>query len=369
MKFNIIKAMAIRGIRVVLLIILMIIFCDYLLGWLIEFRTNLGRKRIKEGLSIYPAPYTMTSIRQDKAVSNPSFPINAQGFSHPVDINTNKEKIRVFIIGGSFAMGVGGSGYTNNYLKIIRQRFPDIEFINGSGSSFIARQQFVHFALNVLPWDPDGLIIIDGFNDLGLPLAFGQSPGSPWQWNEYKRILSGHPWHILCGYVQAKSQIYRLASRLYFTRRAAQASYMNELFQSVSKQYIHATKLTYDLCRARNIDVFHVFQPNLAIRKKLTKEESKVSLPNMMIAIRELYPRLAEESRREAEINSVGFLSLLDIYSSVSNTVYVDFCHVNDLGQEIAGNAIGDMLQQVSYIEQLRAKHLKRLENAKNSDE
>lgn len=330
---------------------------EVLLGLAIQWRTTRGgASQADLGLRIHPAPYTMSELRADPAARNPVCVINEQGFRHPVLVTREKSKPRVFVLGGSFAFGAGGSRESDYYLAHIRRAFPDVEFVNAAGSSFVARQQLVHLALDVMPLQPDGLLIIDGFNDLALPMAFGQAPGAPWQWREYEQILSGRTWGILRGYYEARSQLYRVISRLRTTKRATGADFRDRVFPAICSQYAEATATTYALARERGIPVYHVFQPQLAVGKTPSAEEAGMSLPALSEGMRALYPPFAGVARGVAESNNVPFLSLLGIYSNVAEQIYVDYCHVNDRGQKMAGDAIAEFLADNGLSARLQAR-------------
>jgi len=327
---------------------------EWLLGAAIQWRTTREDKQDADiGLRIFPAPYTMSELRADPAARNPVCVINNQGFRHPVTVTREKTRPRVFVLGGSFAFGAGGSREDTYYLAHVRRAFPGIEFVNAGGASFIARQQLVKLALDVTPLDPDGILIIDGFNDIALPMAFGQAPGTPWQWNEYRKILSGRFWQVLRGYYVAKSQLYRLASRVRITGQATGPRFRDQVYPEIARQYAEATTLTYDWSRARGWPVYHVFQPQLAVQKVPSAAEAKLSLPALSAGMREFYPQLEEVARGCAASNQVPFLSLLGLFSNVTDQVYVDYCHVNDRGQQMAGEAIADFLKAQSLEAQL----------------
>lgn len=330
---------------------------EWLLGLAIRLRTTQGSGDGADiGLRIHPAPYTMSELRAAPRTPDPICVINEQGFRHPVAVPREKTRPRVFVLGGSFAFGAGGAREDAYYLAHVRRAFPELEFINAAGSSFVARQQLVHLALNVMPLQPDALLIVDGFNDLALPMAFDQAPGAPWQWREYERILSGSTWGILSGYYQARSQLYRVISRLRSTGRATSAAFRERTFPAICAQYADATSVTYELARARSLPVFHVFQPQLAVGKTPSPEEAGLSLPALSEGMRALYPGLADVARGCAASNQVPFLSLLGLYSNVTEQVYVDYCHVNGRGQQMAGEAIAAFLREYGLAEQIAAR-------------
>jgi lysophospholipase L1-like esterase len=286
----------------------------------------------------------MTAMKST-GVENPDIRINPQGFRSAIDLDQPKTKPRCFILGGSFAFGAGASGAHTYYAAVLTNRFRNIHFINAAGSSFTANQQFIQLALNVMPYEPDYVIVIDGFNDMALPMVFGQPAGAPWRWTEYKDFLSGSFWRMAAAYIRVHSQFYRVGSRLRLSRRAEADTFGQSTLQRVIEEYLHATEMTYTLCRARGIKVYHVFQPQLAIDKPVSEAEQGLSLPSFNKAMQKNYPVLEQEAEALALTNNVPFLSLLPVFKNNTNTLYVDYCHVNDVGQEIVGTRIVDFLK------------------------
>lgn len=94
-----------------------------------------------------------------------------QGFIHNGDKSRviTPDQFTIFIFGGSTVAGHGSS--CNNrtisaYLeKILRKKYPLIQVINAGVAGYFSAQEFRKFANEVIFYDPDIVIFIDGVND------------------------------------------------------------------------------------------------------------------------------------------------------------------------------------------------------------
>jgi hypothetical protein len=282
--------------------------------------------------------------------ADPICVINEQGFRHPVTVPREKTRPRVFVLGGSFAFGAGGAREDAYYLAHVRRAFPELEFINAAGSSFVARQQLVHLALNVMPLHPDA--DADRRRLQRPRAAHGVRPGAG-------RALA-------VARVRARScPAASGASCAATTRPAASCTAASAACASTGQR--HQPRLprahlippsapstptppsvTYDsrgpaacrcsTCSSRN-------WPSEGAQRRRRRASA---CPRSRRACARCTPQLADVARGCAASNQVPFLSLLGLYSNVTDQVYVDYCHVNDRGQQMAGEAIADFLKAQS---------------------
>ena len=339
-------------LKLILLVLFTIIFSDWLLGKIINTRTAGSNATQYWLLKIVPAAYVM-SRHPPLEVSTSTFScqINSQGFRHPATVPSHKTKPRVFILGGSVAYGVGASNDATVYLEYIRRSFPDIEFINAAGPSYISVQQWIHLALDILPLQPDGIIIIDGFNDLAIPVGYGDKPGMPYQWRIYEKLLSRNIFKIIITYAQTKSNFCRMYDRWKYSNYANSGLFQTNEFAQILDSYTTATQLTYDFCRMRDIKVWHVFQPQLITKKNISPAEQHFIFKPFADAMIKMYPITASRLQSVAADRNIPFLDLRNIFDNETNTIYVDFCHCNDRGQKIMGETIANFLKQQNIKE------------------
>lgn len=117
--------------------------------------------------------------------------------SYPLPKAKPPGQLRVAVLGGSavqtgssFEFTIAGS------LKLqLQERFParDVEVINAGIVSSVSRQAIVYLLFTVFEYQPDVVILYDGFNDLMLPLNYESRPNFPYNfqameaaWEEYR---------------------------------------------------------------------------------------------------------------------------------------------------------------------------------------
>ena len=99
-----------------------------------------------------------------------------------------------------------------------------------------------------------------------------------------------------------------------------------------------------DICRARSIDYLHVLQPTLydTGSKPLTETEVASSLidPTWKEGVQRGYPLLREGGKWLREHN-VNFFDATRVFADVHEDIYYDFCHFGKEGNRILAQAIG----------------------------
>ncbi len=339
-----------------LLALSVVIAGDFLLGKFVEWRST-SKDSPKYGASIYPriypAPYSMSEMRPFTAPSAAT--VNTQGFRHPVEVTPTKERPRVFVLGGSFAFGQGASGDSTYYLAYVRQRFPDIEFVNASSPSFLAVQEWILLGLKILPLEPDGIIVIDGFNDVAIPLAFGERAGSPFGWSISEDLLGGDLLGTVGAWIRAHSNVYRILHRVLVLRRTAKPETRAALLPEIQRDYLRATTLTYETCQGLGLPVWHVFQPHVARGKPLSEVERRYIYAGLSDALGAMQPQVIAPAKALADSRGIPYLDLANCFAGHTETIYLDYCHVNDTGHRILGTEIADFLERTGFREKVTA--------------
>ncbi len=93
---------------------------------------------------------------------------------------------RIFIIGGSVADGAGvwGAEESQRWQLLLEEQLQaatnrDTALIRASVGGFVSTQERIMMDLMVLPLEPDAIIFVDGWNDVGLPVRRMSRPGDP----------------------------------------------------------------------------------------------------------------------------------------------------------------------------------------------
>ncbi|HEX4134962.1 MAG TPA: SGNH/GDSL hydrolase family protein [Bryobacteraceae bacterium] len=117
-------------------------------------------------------------------------------------------QLRVAVLGGS-AVQLGSTWedtLPGSLRAVMRKAMPgrDIEVINGGIVSAVSRQSVVQLVLTVAPYQPDVVILYDGYNDLFLPITYESRPNYPYNfqtmedaWNAWRDDREGSAWSAL----------------------------------------------------------------------------------------------------------------------------------------------------------------------------
>lgn len=343
--------------RLLLALVLLVVVADWALGILLKWR--ISSKAAKQPqIVLFPAPYIMSTLKPESVPANAGIHINGQGFRHATEVTTKHDKPRIFINGASFAFGAGASTDEACFGRLLQQKFPEVEFIIAAGAGgFTAIQDWIHLSMDLLPLQPDGILLVDGFADLTMPLAFGQAPGDPWQWDINYGYMTANPREIFASYIKQNSSIYRVVDRLSLDRRARSPEFQKDVFPQILEKYLLGSQLSYGSCTAAKIPLWHVFHPQLAIGKTPSDEEKGFSLAGIDDGMRRMYPEMARALSGLAASNSVPMLDLTRVFETHAETLYVDYVHVNDRGQQILADAIADFLRANGFPQRILDSH------------
>lgn len=143
--------------------------------------------------------------------SPPTIELNEHRFRYgPLDETKPEGVKRIFILGGSVVFyGHANQTTIAGYLEAaLRERHSSdaIEVINAGVTGYISDQELVLLVTKILDFDPDLVIVFDGFNDFLMPTAYEPRLGYPFKfetlelaWSQSRdllRRLSQQPFHI-----------------------------------------------------------------------------------------------------------------------------------------------------------------------------
>lgn len=198
------------------------------------------------------APYIMFRPPVDTTLSDVAMPAEPGDESPPtIDINKhgfrygplNKEKpddtLRIFMLGGSVVF----YGHTNETTisGYLEQRLDeayaptDVQVVNAGVTGFISDQELTMLVTQVIEFQPDAVIVFDGFNDFLMPTAFEQRLGYPFK---FKTLETA--WYQSTVILRRVSQLNFLETTLagsHFLRRfSPNWSYVNFLGEAEEMQ-------------------------------------------------------------------------------------------------------------------------------------
>jgi hypothetical protein len=94
------------------------------------------------------------------------------------------EGLRVFILGGSAAFGVGATSPERTWWVHLENGLSSelgrkVSVLNAAVPGFVSTQERIMLDLMVLPRKPDLVVFLHGLNDISIPMGYGVRPGDP----------------------------------------------------------------------------------------------------------------------------------------------------------------------------------------------
>ncbi len=265
-------------------------------------------------------------------------------------ICNNNNALSIFVLGGSAAQGVGASDREKTWHGVLegklRRTFDtdDIHVFNAAIGGFNSLQERLAFHLAVAPRAPDIVLVLDGFNDVVLPLNTASRPGDAYQTGTRYTKFYGNS---LLQYLAEVSAFANAVSNhfLYGKINAVRdgVDEDDQLFDayktSVVGEYIRNTQAILKNCALNGYPCLVAIQPFRAI----SHEDTGVPLASPPIIsaarFRDIYDTLIEKAgtQRYAE----NYVDLSRLFSAPDRLgVYTDYVHFNDRGNAILADAL-----------------------------
>jgi lysophospholipase L1-like esterase len=259
----------------------------------------------------------------------------------------NPARKRIFIAGGSVALGDGASTADKSWWGLmerdLRARLHDdgIDVIPAATRAFVSTQERIELELYLLPLQPDAVIFLDGFNDWE-EFHYGTRPGDPFNqgvlYARYQsalfqllRSLSDHSgfvrtllWRSVYGHIERSMyEVQDDPARL--------ASFRD----SVANLYDDNLRRMARRCRQEEVACFFFFQPAAPLTAQY--DHPAPSEGEDVKSYRAMLARIA------AGAPFVDFHDLTHIFDGHPD-YYADVCHPNDAGQVALAKAVADVL-------------------------
>jgi hypothetical protein len=330
-------------------------------------------------------------------------PVNAMGFA---DLGPTLRKrapghFLLGITGGSVAQQFGFRGAEALQRRLgqsARFQGVTVDIVRLSFAGFKEPQQLMtlNYLLS-LGGQLDGLVNIDGFNEIALPTCENQDDiyaAYPRLWNtltinlvdprrsaeayrllelralrqESARAMLNSPlrdsptrnllWKIRDSYLKQKLTS---LGRVVFEKEKEQGRpfatagppqlYRGDkaLYPQLAELWANCSRQLSYLCRANHIAYVHVLQPNQYVpdSKPIGPEEQSVAIHDedcYGLSVRQGYPELRREGEK-LRAEGVDFHDLTRLFAAFSNPIYVDSCcHYNQEGNELMAEAVAEAL-------------------------
>ncbi|MGK7930692.1 MAG: SGNH/GDSL hydrolase family protein [Microcystaceae cyanobacterium] len=324
--------------------------------------------------------------------------INDQGFREKdsIPLQKNKNDIRIFVLGGSTAFGTGSSNneatvaqklenllqervkdQTNNSAKYRPDIFPffqpsreklfkltpkikqgNYQVINAAVPGYTSGNELAQLALEILPYQPDMIVLINGYGDLALPSSYEQADIP--KIDQFLSNASGHFTTTLSqGLHQGvqKSAIIKTAQSWMTQAQAAEFSQgigqkielpkdEAELKERVQRYYRNQQRILQISAKA-GIPVVMVLQPEITRleAEQLTPPEKAIQ-GQLNRKYREMMPKAYEQliQANQKLVKAYGgntkFINLYSPNFKGDKPLFLDNVHLTEAGNQKVANFV-----------------------------
>lgn len=252
--------------------------------------------------------------------------------------------IKIFVLGGSTAFG--GIGDENTIASLMSKSLCDegvkVEVTNFGVSGYENTKEIVRLELELRNGNiPDYVIFYDGVNEVysafqnneaGLPQNVANRKA---EFNKKDRLNLG-------GYIYYSDTmtIIRGISKRIFNGGEDKSAENEKLGNEIVNIYFENLRIVKSLEKEYGFKTYFFWQPIIYFDKPLTDGEKSVILENVKPLYLETYPKIPEINE---EIN---FYDISDVFSQEKRDVYIDFAHLNRLGNEIVADKIVEIFSE-----------------------
>ncbi|MFN8391615.1 MAG: SGNH/GDSL hydrolase family protein [Bdellovibrionota bacterium] len=321
--------------------------------------------------------------------NNVWFGTDQDGFVHngttPRDYHADDKSLtRVFVMGGSTAMGMGVNSNSETLSaqleRFLRADSPKIRVLNCGVGSYMSWQQLSYLSLELIGYQPDVIVVLDGINDCLSSTWGNKGLRGGWIPNTHRSlddvvqmVLQASGYSSLSHQLRRRILSSKLAAKIktFFDELQHTASTKVEMPNKIWGEmdystwsvkpesvdwYIRNVRSAIGLSRANGAKIIYLLQPQLAWgSRKRTDEESalfaKIAarmppvptlVPEWFAMVRSRFLELRKDLHDGCMVHVEDASEWLD---DVDETVYHDWNHYNARGQEVLALRIQRILR------------------------
>ena len=321
-----------------------------------------------------PDPFLL--FRTPRNIEGETINTNSFGYRSPeLEKNKSHGVFRIAILGGSGAAGYGASHDDMTFHRVLETTFNSTfdqfrtEVINAAIPSYVSSQELVLLVTEVVDFDPDVIVVIDGVNDIGTSLDPNDQPvGYPQGWykvtNGWSNYIDGAIVHRFVNKLRIVSYGYRLANRFSTTvndlqrliaqtdeKAMANKPTLPKKVNSLPLDYAAIEKYENNLSKmvrfatSYNIKTILIVQP---ISLEHRSFNSSYELWDSGIkAIFQAMSRVAQQHN----VSAFDYSNIFQIeFGDEAKNYFSDWVHLNDSGNYFLGKRIYQLLLSERYI-------------------
>ena len=295
-------------------------------------------------------PHLIYGLKEGQ--QTPEVTINAQGFRGGDWAQKDSSSCRIIVLGGSAAFGMGASRDDKVFLNLLQRRLnasmeTRVEVYNAGVPGYGSKQELILLATSLLDYDPDMILIFDGWNDFyfsGLRPPAVQEALSP-SFFELDEIIGRNTQRWLN--VFRLSAFFRWAERNIWIPHEGGRTRRFDRFSDNLEVYLPDYRKNLErivrLARAYGADVVIVSQPELFHREgEIPEAEQEVRLrynrkqhQGYEEFSRTQYPAFIEAARQVAVAEDVPSLDATAAFDEFDGVAFMDFVHFTDEGNQL----------------------------------
>jgi lysophospholipase L1-like esterase len=254
--------------------------------------------------------------------------------------------IRVFVMGGSAAYGIGASTKEKRWYAVLERALStalarEVRLVPAAMIGYVSTQERLALDWMVLPRKPDAVVVFDGFNDVVLPAAFGCRPGDPYdQGILYENFYS--PLFGLKKWLADHSHFYRYLTQRSLAKALAEnerriledPQVLSNYARSTASVYLDNVSQMLERCKDEDIPCLVFLQPvrDLTWRYKGIQETLD---PITLASYDQILPKIQDLAHRD---------SIHDLTHAFDGPeqekVFFDSVHFVDSGHQLIAEAM-----------------------------
>lgn len=265
--------------------------------------------------------------------------------------NSSNDTVKIYFFGGSTTWGTGArDNYTIPSLvsKYLFENNINAEVTNYGETGFQNTQETIFLMLELRKDTPDIVIFYDGVNDAysayqnkkaGVPQHGAVLACKNKYINYVVTMYTGHSYFWQC-FTYFKNKLIGPRDKSVHTSDNAIEN-KEELAEDVIDAYSHNIKMIHGLEKEYGFKSYFFWQPCIYTKKHLSETEE--SLIEEQLETSQLYN--LEVNYSHVKLNEdASFIDISKVFDSHNETVFIDWCHLGENGNEIIANRIGETI-------------------------
>ena len=287
--------------------------------------------------------------------------IDSNGLRKTLNLNLKDSKtvFKIFCIGGSTMFGTGARddySIPSRLSQYIYNVFPDknIEIINFGAPGYTRAIENILLQLELLKnHKPDMVIFYDGINEI-ISAQENRKAGYPTNAaNRKNEFKTGISYTKKISLLFSSSKIKRFITylqRKVFKTKPMEVANPENLSSQVAQQYIRSLEITKALGEQYNFNIYNVLQPVIYLNKPLTEHEGIMAKNS--VHFEKLYLNTYKDIIENHKIKKDStFTDISSIFAKDINTIYTDFCHIGERGNDSIAKKIFSIIRPSISLE------------------